>query len=51
MLEDYSGSGGVPCDIFFDNISVAPVPEPAVGSLLLLSLLGGRGWSRRQHQS
>ena len=51
MLEDYSGSGGVPCDIFFDNISVAPVPEPAVGSLLLLSLLAGGGWGRRPRQS
>lgn len=44
MLEDYSGSGGVPCDIFFDNLSVTPVPEPTVGSLLLFSLLGRHRW-------
>jgi hypothetical protein len=51
MLEDYSGSGGVPCDIFFDNLSVTPVPEPAIGSLLLLGLLGrpGRGSHRSKN--
>lgn len=39
MLEDYSGSGGVPADVLFDNISVVMVPEPASASLLMLSLL------------
>lgn len=44
MLEDFSGSGGVPCDVFFDNLSVTPVPEPAIGSLVLLGLMSRRGW-------
>lgn len=38
-LEDYSGSGGVPADAFFDNINVVMVPEPTAGSLVGLSLL------------
>lgn len=37
MLEDFIGSGGVACDAYFDNISVAPVPEPSVAGLGLLS--------------
>ena len=33
-LEDYNGSGGVPGDIFFDNIQIQTVPaEPAVLSI------------------
>ena len=49
MLEDYIGSGGVTCDAFFDNVSVTPVPEPAVTALALLGLLSvASRRSRRQ---
>jgi hypothetical protein len=35
MLEDYSGSGGVPGDAYFDNISLSQIPEPSTYALLL----------------
>lgn len=42
VLEDFVGSGGSPCDVYFDNLSVIPtpnqVPEPTTASL---GLLGG----------
>jgi hypothetical protein len=38
MLEDFSGSGGIPGDAYFDNVSLAAVPEPVTASLLLLGL-------------
>lgn len=50
MLEDYTGSGGVACDVFFDNISVVPVPEPAAAALTLLSLLAGAYSARSPKQ-
>lgn len=40
MLEDFSGSGGVPGDAFFDNIELAPVPEPSTYALLIAGLAG-----------
>jgi hypothetical protein len=45
MFEDFSGSGGVAGDAYFDNVSLAPVPLPATVWLLafaLVSLLGLR---------
>jgi hypothetical protein len=47
MLEDYIGSGGVAQDVFFDNISVTPVPEPAMVALLGLSLWAASRSRRR----
>lgn len=42
MIEDFAGSGGVPCDVYFDNLKVSAVPEPSVVALGLwaASLLG-----------
>lgn len=41
-LEDFIGSAGSPCDVYFDNISVStnpnPVPEPTSATI---GLLGG----------
>ncbi len=34
MLEDFSGSGGVSGDAFFDNLEIATVPGPATAVLL-----------------
>jgi len=34
MLEDYSGSGGVSGDAFFDNLEIATVPAPTTALLL-----------------
>jgi len=43
MLEDFSGSGGVAGDAFFDNISIATIPAPASAFALAgLALVGGR---------
>jgi hypothetical protein len=43
MLEDFSGSGGVAGDAFFDNITIATVPAPASAFALAgLALIGGR---------
>jgi hypothetical protein len=39
IMEDFSGSGGVPMDAFFDNITVTMVPEPTIAGLTLLGLL------------
>ena len=36
MIQDYDFSGGVPGDVFFDNVTVSSIPEPRI-----LSLLGG----------
>ena len=33
MFEDFSGSGGVARDVFFDNIMVTAVPSPGAGFL------------------
>jgi len=41
MIEDYDGSGGVAGDALFDNIVVAPVPEPSLSALVLPGLLLG----------
>jgi hypothetical protein len=38
MLEDFSGSGGVPGDAYFDNITLAHVPEPSTYALMLAGL-------------
>jgi hypothetical protein len=48
MLEDFVGSGGVPRDAYFDNISVAPVPEPSAVALCLLSAALLAATRRRQ---
>jgi hypothetical protein len=37
MIEDFSGSGGVAGDAYFDNISIAAVPEPETFWLLLVA--------------
>jgi len=34
MIEDFSGSGGVSGDAFFDNLEIATVPGPATAVLL-----------------
>jgi hypothetical protein len=46
MMEDFIGSGGVAQDVFFDNINVTPVPEPAIMALLGLDLC--IGWRSRR---
>jgi hypothetical protein len=38
MVEDFSGSGGIAGDAYFDNISIAAVPEPGTYALLLVGL-------------
>jgi hypothetical protein len=38
MIEDFSGSGGVAGDAYFDNISISAVPEPATFGLLIAAL-------------
>jgi hypothetical protein len=38
MIEDFSGSGGVPGDAHFDNISITAVPEPSTYAMLLAGL-------------
>jgi hypothetical protein len=45
MLEDFSGSGGVSGDAYFDNFSVSQVPAPATAALLAL---GGLYTARRR---
>jgi hypothetical protein len=43
MIEDFSGSGGIAGDAYFDNISIAAVPEPGTSGLLLGA--GGLLWA------
>jgi hypothetical protein len=40
MLEDFSGSGGVAGDAYFDDISVVPVPGAALLGILGLGMVG-----------
>lgn len=51
-LEDFLGSHGSPCDVFFDNISVAPmptqVPEPSAAALGLMGGLAALMMLRRR---
>lgn len=47
MLEDFSGSGGVPGDAYFDNVRLSLVPAP--GAILLGGIGAGLvGWLRRK---
>jgi len=39
MIEDYDFSGGVPGDVFFDNVRIASVPEPGMPGLFAGALL------------
>jgi hypothetical protein len=50
MLEDFSGSGGVPGDAFFDNISIEPIPEPSTYAMLLGGLAGLAFFARRRRR-
>ncbi len=47
MAEDWSGDGGVAGNGFFDNISLAPVPEPSAAVLGVLAV-GLRCLARRR---
>lgn len=51
ILEDFSGSGGVAGDAYFDNITVAAVPEPTSLSLALMGLLLAGSVRSRQHRA
>ena len=48
QVEDYSGSGGVAGDIYFDNIKVETVPVPAALWLFSSGLLGVIGIARKK---
>jgi hypothetical protein len=47
IVEDWSGSAGIPEDVYFDNIDVSPVPEPSTQALLVGGLLGGAALRRK----
>lgn len=49
MVEDFSGSGGIAGDAYFDNISIAAIPEPGTYALLLVGL-GLLGMTARGHR-
>jgi hypothetical protein len=38
MLEDFSGLGSMPGDVYFDNVQLVAIPEPGTLSLLALGL-------------
>jgi len=41
MMEDFDGSGGVPGDVYFDNVHItSAVPEPASAAMALAGLVG-----------
>ena len=39
MIEDFDAAGGVPGDVFFDNVTVASVPEPGISCLVAGAIL------------
>ena len=49
MFEDYSGSGGIAGDVYFDNIQLKAVPLPAAIWFFTPAVLGllGVGTKRR----
>jgi hypothetical protein len=46
MLEDFSSSGGVASDAYFDDISLPAVPEPSRYAMLLgeVAMSAGLDW-------
>ena len=54
MLEDFSGSGDIAGDVYFDNILLtdsngsSPVPEPASMLLFGMGILGFAGFRKKK---
>ena len=46
-VEDWIGSGGVPGDVFFDNIQISTAPEPSTLWLAAAGLLVSLRWRRQ----
>jgi hypothetical protein len=47
LVEDYSGSGGIAGDVYFDNITLVAIPEPSTALLLGFGIVVLGAMSRR----